>query len=285
MTNLSLVIFYRSNPPLTKKKPEYIIKPNLKGVKIMKFNVISFNIRYTNDPDGHSIQERAPRLKQIISQHDPDLIGFQECRPRWWPYIYADYSKDYGIFNRYRAFDESESSPILWKKDKFECVDSGYFWLSDTPTVESRGWDETGCYRMCAWVNLKHKESGKIFTFMNTHFGFGEKCQLDSVELIHKYNLEISDYPTLITGDFNMSRRFPSYERITSYYTDVNAATVNDTRNTYHGYKTDRPEYGPIDYCFVNEGFKPLHHERLDQTFDGKFPSDHYGIRMELELL
>lgn len=250
----------------------------------MKLNVISFNIRYTNDPGGHSIKERAPRLKQVISQYDADLIGFQECRPAWWPYIWADYSKEYDIFNRYRAFDESESSPILWKKDKFECVDSGYFWLSDTPTVESKGWDRTGCYRMCVWVNLKHRQTGKVFTFMNTHFGFGEQCQLDSVELIHKYNLEVSSYPTFITGDFNMMRQFPSYERITSYYTDVNAATVNDPRNTYHGYSLTEHAAALIDYCFVSDEIKPLTYERLDQLVDGKFPSDHYGIRVEIEV-
>lgn len=251
----------------------------------MKFNVISFNIRYTDDPDGHSVQERAPRLKQIISQYDPDLIGFQECRPLWWPYILADYGQEYEIFNRYRAVDESESSPILWKKEKFECLSTGYFWLSDTPEVESKGWDVIGCYRMCVWVRLRDKASGKAFTFMNTHFGFGEQCQHDSVELIHRYNLEVCDGPTMITGDFNMFRNLPSYAQITSYYTDVNAATVNDTRNTYHGYQLDKPERGPIDYCFINAGFRPLDHQRLDQTFDGKFPSDHYGIRMELELL
>lgn len=43
--------------------------------------VITFNIRYTDDPNGNSIAERAPRLKKVIDGRDPDLIGFQECTP------------------------------------------------------------------------------------------------------------------------------------------------------------------------------------------------------------
>ena len=82
-----------------------------------------------------------------------------------------------------------ESSPILWKKDKFELLDKGNFWLSDTPEVESRGWDELyNCWRMCEYVILKHIESGKIFTHMNTHYGFGDNGQVKSSKLIYEYS-------------------------------------------------------------------------------------------------
>ena len=35
--------------------------------------------------------------------------------------------------DKYRAESEKEASPMLWRKDKFECIKTGYFWLSDTP--------------------------------------------------------------------------------------------------------------------------------------------------------
>ena len=44
----------------------------------MKLNVISFNIRYCDDKDGHSISERAPRLAKVCLPLDADVIGFQE---------------------------------------------------------------------------------------------------------------------------------------------------------------------------------------------------------------
>ena len=104
------------------------------------------------------------------------------------------------MFNKYRARrGDVESSPILWKKDKFECLKTGYFWLSDTPETESKGWDELfDCYRMCVYAILKNKQTDKIFTFMNTHFGFGDIGQLKSVDLIYDYSKNISSHPTFI---------------------------------------------------------------------------------------
>ena len=49
----------------------------------MELKVVSFNIRCCDDKDGHSIAERAPRLKSILHSVDADLIGFQECRHDW----------------------------------------------------------------------------------------------------------------------------------------------------------------------------------------------------------
>ena len=53
----------------------------------MKLKVISFNIRCSNDPNGNSVVERAPRLAEITSRYDADIIGFQEYRPRWEEHI------------------------------------------------------------------------------------------------------------------------------------------------------------------------------------------------------
>ena len=47
--------------------------------------VVSYNIRYTNDPNGRSVEERAPRLKKLLEEYDPDIIGFQEVTPIWLP--------------------------------------------------------------------------------------------------------------------------------------------------------------------------------------------------------
>lgn len=49
----------------------------------MLINVISFNIRCCDDPDGYSVVERAPRLSKITEPYNADIIGFQEYRPRW----------------------------------------------------------------------------------------------------------------------------------------------------------------------------------------------------------
>ena len=99
----------------------------------MELDIISFNIRCCDDKNGNSIEERAPRLNKIISQYEPDLIGLQEYRPGWEEHIDKYFCDKYEIFAKYRAESEKEASPMLWRKDKFECIKTGYFWLSDTP--------------------------------------------------------------------------------------------------------------------------------------------------------
>lgn len=255
-----------------------------KDNKCVDLNIISFNIRFRDDRDGNSIAERAPRLSAVTSLYEADIIGFQEYCPKWEAYIAGYYGDDYEIYNRYRAETELESSPVLWKKDKFDCLSKGYFWLSDTPEVESRGWDEKyNCYRMCVYVVLKHRESGTVFTFMNTHFGFGDRGQVASAKLIHEYSRKISPYPTIVVGDFNMRPEDEGYAAMTKNFVDVNAATVNDLRTTYHGYRPDE-HVEHIDYCFISENIKPINQKIIDDLVDGKFPSDHYGLHIRLEL-
>lgn len=248
----------------------------------MELKVISFNIRYCDDKDGNSIKERAPRLAEVTKKYDADIIGFQEYTVPWEEQI-AKFYPEYEIFNKYRSVYQLESAPILWKKDRFECISKGYFWLSDTPEVESRGWDSLyNCWRMCEYVTLRHIESGKLFTYMNTHYGFGDKGQIDSSRLIYDYSRKISFLPTLITGDFNMTPESLGYAEMVKHFTDVNAVTANDRRTTYHEY--GRVDNQHIDYCFINDKVKPISLRLIDEIVDGKYPSDHYGLFVRLEI-
>ena len=251
----------------------------------MELKVISFNIRCCDDKDGHAICERAPRLKKVCSPFNADIIGFQEFSEKWVAEIERDFGDEYVIYNKWRAESNHESAPILWKKDKFECLDKGYFWLSDTPEVESRGWDELyNCYRICQWVILKEKESGKVFTYMNTHYGFGDKGQTDSSKLIYEYSKKISTNPTFITGDFNMTPKAPAYAEMVKNFTDVNTVTLKNTADTYHGYDPSVERDSHIDYCFTDANVKPISLKVIDDTVDGKFPSDHFGLYIVLDI-
>ncbi len=252
----------------------------------MNLSVISFNIRNCNDKNGHSVAERIPRIFSILKEENSDIIGLQEVRPHWEQAIKENLLDGYEMFLKYRNNDHDvEAAPIFWKKDKFTLIKKGNFWFSDTPETESFGWDELyNCYRMCSYVILKENQSGKVFTYMNTHYGFGDNCQTKSSELIKEYADKISCFPTIITGDFNMTPQSVGYKEITKYFTDVNTVTANYTGITYHGYSVTGENGSHIDYCFINSKISPKSYKLLDKTFDGKFPSDHFGLKIELEL-
>ena len=252
---------------------------------MMQVKVISFNIRSVDDENNHTIRERAPRLATITGKYDADIIGFQEFTPPWEEYIEAYYFDKYAFFNKYRT-DQGwiESPPILWKKDKFECLERGYFWLSDTPEIMSGGWDDFGHNRICLYVILRDKHSKKAFVCFNTHLGFGVENQVKSVQLIHRYTEKLSGYPIVITGDFNMCFSSIPYFEMIKKFDDANELTAKDRRATYHGYHPQDNLDAHIDYCFISKEIQPIRFQLIDELIDDKFPSDHYGLYMELEI-
>ena len=246
--------------------------------------VVSFNIRSVDDKRGYAIKQRAPRLATVLEGYDADVIGFQEYTPLWTEYIEKYFCDKYEFFNKYRTDTGwREAAPILWKKDTFNCIQRGYFWLSDTPEQMSGGWDTLPHNRICMYVLLQDKRDGKTFAFFNTHFGFGEENQIKSVRLVQSYMQKFAAYPTFIVGDFNMNLSSKAYAEMIKVYADVNELTIKDRRSTYHGYKLKNKLDEHIDYCFINEKITPKFFKIIDERVEKKFPSDHYGIYTELE--
>ncbi len=245
----------------------------------MELKVMTFNIRCCGDGDGLQIPDRAPRLRSIIDECDPDLIGLQEYTPTWAAEL-DDYYKDkYELFLKYRGEHAFEGTPMMWRRDRFECLKKGYYWLDYDPDHEGPSFGD-GCYRICMWATLKDKNDGKVFTYINTHFGFGDVCQTNSADLVYKKYLELGEGECFVTADYNMEPGSAGYAEMTKHFADANP---DDTRPTYHDYyRGDRLRH--IDYCFITGGITPKAVRLLDDMPDGNYPSDHYGLLFNLEI-
>ena len=81
-----------------------------------------------------------------------------------------------------------------------------------------------------------------------------------------------------------MTPEAAAYKEMTKYFTDVNAVTLKDFSDTFHDYdpKIFRDQH--IDYCFIDKKVKPINLTVIDGDVDGKFPSDHFGVFIELEI-
>lgn len=243
--------------------------------------VVSFNI-LCGGQDENIIPNRAPRLKEVLAKYDPDLVGFQEATPVWMPYLEEYYGEEYEIFNQPRKESNPESTPMMWRKSRFECLKKGFFWFSDIPDAEyGKTWDTWGCNRICMWAILKDKETGETIHFFNTHYGFGDENQLKSGELIMKHIDGMGADRVILTADFNMYPTSPGYKQITARLKDVNVE--NDPHNTFHGFRSVEGACR-IDFCFVSpDTFVPHNYKVINDLVDGKFPSDHFGVYTELE--
>ena len=73
------------------------------------------------------------------------------------------------------------------------------------------------------------------------------------------------------------------YAEMVKNFADVNACTANDLSTTYHNYQPETVNEH-IDYCFIDNSIIPLNQTIITDTAEGKYPSDHFGLFVELDV-
>lgn len=250
--------------------------------------IMSFNIRCWNVGD-EPWRERIDIVCRTILESGADSIGLQEATPEWMDELKAKigHMYDYVGIGRDDGKNEGEYSPVFYLKDKYEVIDSGNFWLSETPDEVSFGWDAV-CRRICSWARLKSKQSGKEYVHINTHFDHrGIEARRNSVDMIIAHAKTFTDVPAVFTADMNVVEGTENYNQF------VNSGYFNDTKKlapdtmhycTYHDTKPEEHAEDVIDYIMINDGFEAEKYVVMIEGIDGRFVSDHYPIYAELKI-
>ncbi len=151
--------------------------------------VMSFNIRYDTAKDGDNAwDKRKAFLAETIAAFNPDLLGTQETLADQRDFL-AGKLTGYAVFaaGRDDGKDAGEMAAVFYRKDRFEKLDSGHFWFSETPDRPgSKGWDSL-LPRVATWVKLRDRTApdGKPVLFLNAHLDHrGVKARLESARLI-----------------------------------------------------------------------------------------------------
>jgi endonuclease/exonuclease/phosphatase family metal-dependent hydrolase len=252
--------------------------------------IATYNIRYDNKGDsGNLWVNRAPIVAALIEFHDFDVFGTQEALKNQLDDIsnaLPQYTR-YGL-GRDDGKEKGEHSAIYFKKDMFNLLKKGDFWLSQTPDKPSLGWDATCCNRICSWVYLEHKKSKKKFYFFNAHFDHqGVQARKESSPLILKKIKEIAGaQPVIFTGDLNGSHTSEWYLSLANSglirdsYKDVKKPYVNNA--SFNAFGRARGRYDIIDHIFITKHFTASKWGILTDTYHGKFPSDHFPVVAEM---
>ncbi len=266
---------------------------NIAGV----LRVGSFNILGGKE-NGEGSRERAEIGAGLVRFHDWDIFGSQETFP-WQKKAYLGEDGVYGVVGRSCCTKEEDpkcwevwGNYIFYKKDRFDVLDSGYFWLSPTPDKPSKGWTEKQ-YRICNWGKFKDKITGKEFFFFNLHQGLTPDSRLESAKLIAKKLDEIAGKGATIfmTGDFNAKLGEASIKTILA------SGLVQDSwgksKTASYGHKgttmpanhnrdwCDQPGKSgdkKIDYVFVSPNVSVLKCGVISDNRDTRYPSDHFPI-------
>ncbi|WP_240842380.1 endonuclease/exonuclease/phosphatase family protein [Acidaminobacter sp. JC074] len=275
LLSLLLIGLYIPKVKAVDKKEDHIIR------------VVSYNLKY-----GSSNQEDWKERKNILADqvltYQPDSIGIQEGDYLWMsdsglPGLLEGY--DYVGVGRDDGHTSGEYTAIFYRST-YEVVNSGNFWLSETPDQPSKGWDGA-CNRICTWVTLENKETGQIYTHFNTHLDhigkeareYGTKLILDKISHF--------DTPVVLTGDFNFYQDSKNYQVIqqSGLLRDAKfEAKDSMSYGTINWFlKLNFRWFKPIDFCFVSDDFD-VQSYRIDNTgiYNNKPVSDHYPVIVDM---
>ena len=259
---------------------------------VMSFNVLCCGVK------EYSWTSRKEKVIAAVKKYLPDTIGFQEAHTEWMSYL-KENLPEYGYegMGRDDGKDKGEFSSVFYKRDKYEKLGGGSFWLSERPYEPCVGWDGL-CPRTCSWVKLKDRESGQELFHFNTHLDHkGSIARREGARQIinEVYKICKRSDKVIITGDFNS---YPAYIESTQEtpgditdpsseaYSLVTENGFDDARliakesdffHTFHGY-SDLSE--TIDYIFTRN-IKVGSFSVIKDKYDGMYPSDHFPIKAE----
>ncbi|MBC8108998.1 MAG: endonuclease/exonuclease/phosphatase family protein [Anaerolineae bacterium] len=258
--------------------------------------VMCFNIRCstaTGDGENHW-SKRRELFFQTVERLDPDLLGAQEAVSEQADALRARLADEYTFIGVGRDDGErrGEFAPILFRADRFELLDQGHIWLSESPEKPgSVSWD-SALTRIATWVKLRDKlnPTRGHFIFMNTHWDHvGELARLESAKLIRRTLAKLSDHGKLgviFAGDLNCTEDQPPL--LTLLGTENGGPTLSDSYRAVH------PRAEPMEQTFHAFDGSPVG-RRIDfimhtphwrcgeavidrSSRDGRYPSDHFPV-------
>ena len=250
----------------------------------IEIKVISFNIRTIARDGDNNWEYRQHATRNMLNRHNPDLFGLQEAMKPHLKYIdkfFPQYSR-VGV-GRDDGKMAGEMMAIYYNTERFDLLDSGTFWLSDTPGKVSKGWD-AACNRTVTWVKVRDKESRKKFYYFNTHLDHrGRVAQTESIKLIVEKIKEIAGLraTVILGGDFNVAPEDEIFAPLSEFmHAARTTAEVTEEKGTFNGFNQQR-ERSVIDYLFYRgRRVKCNEYHVLDGDYGAPYISDHYPLEV-----
>ncbi len=257
--------------------------------------VVSFNIRYANNSDGHnSWESRKPLVKSFLKKGDFDIISFQEVLKPQLDFL-TQILTDYTVITAGRddGLNKGEHCSIFFKTSKFNLLAKSHFWLSNNPEKPGNiGW---GAHlpRIVTWVKLQNKRTGHIFFVFNTHLShISEYARNKSVLLLLSKIKSIADnVPVVVTGDFNSDPKSQAHMLMTGNWHEhfsfsdaykVSTFPVSGKGFTYNRFN-NKDGIKRIDYIFVNGYLDVIKYNTYNIIKDSTYISDHFPIMAEVK--
>lgn len=253
-------------------------------IKVMTFNLRQYKADMFNE---HMSAKRVPVSIDVILEELPDSVGVQESDFGWTCALNIGLAAEYRSVSigRDSGLSIGEATAIYYRYKKYDLVDCGTFWLSETPHVVSKGWD-AACNRVCTWVILRNKETKEEYVHINTHLDHqGELARANGTDMILGLAAQF-ELPVVCTGDFNTKEGTEIYDRLTSgcLYDSKYLAEETMSGATSSAYGEFRPNGLPIDYIFVSENVRVSKYHIITERENDFAYSDHFPVYIEMSI-
>lgn len=208
------------------------------------YRVIFHNILGNCDTSLYPTQTRNQMAAELHHEYDPDFICLQECSDNSrGASSYITTMVKWGWLEVPVTVTNSNKinyTPLLYKKDKFTVVESGYHLYSDGANDKSKS---------ITWGVFDDKATGKRVAVLSTHFYWtsdelGKSARIKDAEQITSIAKMISDKydcPVIAGGDLNCNiSSDPIRNMLAAGFRDIyDIATKSEDITSHHAY----PEY------------------------------------------
>ena len=261
-----------------------------------EYRIMSCNIRITGLPDDAPYPERIWENRRdfcvaTILKRQPDIFCLQEV-------IYDSYDYFRQKAAKYTSFGfvGPEMDPysegyhligknvIFFRKDRFELVGSGCYWLSDEPPIGgSMSWG-TNRARHCNWVRLRDRKTGRDLRILDTHLDHkSDSARREQMKIIVRECAQYDNaFPQILCGDFNADAS--SAPIIYIHAQDGWAEMYEDMHNgdasepTFHNFRGPEHRGRHIDFIFHRGNVHTLTCDIVKDHEGKMYPSDHYFL-------
>ena len=229
-----------------------------------KYSVITYN-------DGDNATTKLNQVSQIILDYKPDIVGMQEVQKMHVPMYESKLGHYTSIY-----YDHDSSlygAPIFFNNEKFELVESGTQWLSDTPDKKFSSFAVSDYIRSYVYAVLKDKSTGEELVVVNTHVDYVAAANTLQIEVLLECTERFRGRPIIYTGDFNMQNTSDGYKQMYN-------SGLRDC-GSYLGHSIK----GHIDFCFVDQLYVvPTAFKYIDDHEYSETASDHCPVYSEIAI-
>ncbi|MBN2377546.1 MAG: endonuclease/exonuclease/phosphatase family protein [Sedimentisphaerales bacterium] len=279
----------------------------------LEVRVMSFNIRYGSAADGENRWDKRKELVyEVIRKEDGDFVGLQEALDFQLEAIKKNVAGYEHVGIGREVGGKGEYSAILYRSKRFGVLESGTFWLSDTPEKVSKGWGNN-IVRICTWGRFIEKKTGKCVYVYNTHLDHESQVSREKSARLLMERIGKRRYadPFMLTGDFNAGENNPAILYLKGKKSgedksktegevtgegseekgEVNPKPVVDSFRVLHGKAKKVGTFNgfkgvsdgdKIDFIFVEPGIKVLEAQIVRTHKENRYPSDHFPITARL---